>query len=163
MTGRSPTESSLPEQPSAEGVRVLPAPRISGEDRGRRSDSFTALIRAFWHRASSCAPAQFHRAAREGDGPLAMNGQSPRVRSRSLDTCHVPGPLPGSEGRGDAAVWLGGGRVAWKAAHMRVRARSRRPLRHARPALFTGELRRISAVRDARQQSANDEATGAND
>jgi hypothetical protein len=34
--------------------------------------------------------------------------------------------------------------------HMRARARSRRALPRARPALFTGELHRISAVPDAR-------------
>jgi hypothetical protein len=34
--------------------------------------------------------------------------------------------------------------------HMRARAHSRRPLARARPALFTGELHRISAVPDAR-------------
>jgi hypothetical protein len=68
---------------------VLGDPRISGEARGRRSDSFTALIRAFRPRASSCAPAQFHRAQREGDGPLAMNGQKrPRVREANrMATC----------------------------------------------------------------------------
>jgi hypothetical protein len=241
-------------------VSVLRDPRISGEDRGRRSDSFTALLRAFWPRASSCAPAQFHRAQRKGDGPLAMNGQtrprdreanrmatcarnccrqlfaicgrcdrgrrycSPecastarreqlrragqqyqqsargrsthamrqaRYRARKADVTDQSGseaagasrgpprlpsavlPLARLAPRPPSCVRCGKSTAFMRTSlrirgvprsrkhrasfekkslvdHMRARAHSRRPLARARPALFTGELHRISAVPDAR-------------
>lgn len=70
-------------------VSVLRDPWVSGEDRGSRSDSFTAVVRALRPRASSCAPAQFHKGQREGDGPLAMTGQKrPETREANrMATC----------------------------------------------------------------------------
>jgi hypothetical protein len=155
-----------------------------------RSRTTVLLIRMRQHGAAGAAP--------------SCRPAVPAKRSRSLDACRAPGPLPGTEGRCDASVWLGGGTGVWKAASLglarpgtcaaRTLPAELRALRHvdglhadplpnpgpptiaeegrvvrsearsltacasarardgprARPAPFTGELHRISAVPDAR-------------
>jgi hypothetical protein len=153
-------------------VSVLREPQVSGENRGPRSDSFTALLRflASWivlcTRAVPLDPARRRWSFNDerSEAPAGQGGEPygnlrPRLllaavrrlrpvrsrtavlptqmrqhgaagtapscrpavrakRSTSLGACRAPGPLPGTEGGGDASVWLGGGTGVWKASSL---------------------------------------------